>query len=158
MCYVNFRFAQTGLQMYNTFGKIQKKLNNSALKHGDGPYFAALAASDEAKMLRCGGLHTHPGWGYPHDFRQSFTHLRNVRSYLGCLQGDGYVNIAYIPSVLVYEVHYAAQEYPAVYAFELVRIVREVMADVSKGECTEDCVTEGVYCNVSIGVCHKAHG
>jgi hypothetical protein len=115
-----------------------------------GIYFATLAPSHKAELLRCRGLHRDAFRRYLHDSCKTFTHRHYVRSQLRPLHCYGYVCVDYTPAFLSDKVHDPSQQNLAVDSLEFIRGVREMLSDVPEGQCSEQGVAQCVDGHISV--------
>src|SRR5574344_609587 len=118
-----------GLQMYNSFGKYQKKIETtSSAKQRNRPDLAALFSADKTKMFCCRGLHTHAGDINSHDIGKALPHLGDIRSQLRSLESDGDIHIGNAPAFRADHGHDLGQQNLAVNPLPFRGSVREKMS------------------------------
>ena len=127
-------------------------------QQGDSPDLAALATSYKTELFGGRGLHAHTIIGNAEYPGQAGPHPGYVRGQLRALQGYGYVHVDRLPAALPDQTEHTGKQDLAVYALELIRIVREMMTYVPERKGPEQGVTKGVYRHVSVRMGYAAHG
>ena len=95
---------------------------------------------------------------HAHYLCERFPHLRDKRSKLWRLEGDGDVCVADSPAVPPYQAHHLVQQDFAVDAFVLGIRVGEKVAYIPKRQRAQEGVAKSVDGHVAVGVGYKALG
>ena len=144
MCFIDLYqlLGQPGLSLY---------------QHG-GVGRDSLFAASEAEFLCGRGLYADIVCIYAHAFGQTFLHGWDVSLQLGTFSTDGGIYVAHAVALGGNDFHGAAQEYLAVYVFELRSGVGEVITDIAHVGGAKQGIADGMDKHIGIAMAQKALG
>lgn len=129
----------------------------SAGENGGGRHGGdAFATACEAEPFGGGGLDTDAAYVESEVVRHILSHPGYMRQHFRSLGHDGDVDVMRSKAGPAENRHYLAQKHPRVGPFPLRICVGEVCADIAEGGGAEECVAQGVECDVGITVAEKA--
>ena len=141
------------LKQYPRHGHIRHIRLCLIAKHGS-PDLTALTAAHEAKLFGRRSLDRNTISIDPHHISESLTHQRHVTADFRALESNGDIRIAQFKTLSTNKFHNFGKKNLAVDPLPLIRTVRKMTANVTKGKTAQKSITKSMNRHVTVRVSH----